>query len=719
MVEGNEETRHLAARACTLVAAIGTLAAGAGDMPILTTDSMVRLLFTGDSQSCGRNLAIDFPQLMSRIVPARVINTAVGGSSSSALLRPMKRGTVTVKKGERIVYGQGVAWGMGPFPGMKVAVNGEVYTIDHIDEHPKRIAELHLCEPARADYQGPECEVEAGWDVRVAAHRPDVVCLMYINDGNMPESKQQDWHEMIRRIRAMGAEPVLMTPIPIDDSDCGGDHPGSNRKYEEASKVLREIATKENAWFVDVFNLTMALDPPLRCVIGDGIHPDTDGSTAIVNGLTWVFEQMTLMDARPFIKGWVLGGDGARPLPGLLETGVRPFHTSQPDHPDPDHQRTEGFTLEAIRRNDEYGLVAAVDGDALALGTGLLFRCGLDQAATEGPASLRLAGSGITEVGLWDHKAETWSPLPLERDGSWVAAAVPPQTVDNGLFHALVMGRPDAVLDAIAVDLPATPGHTRWHPRSAPVRQYSLASEHAQPGNLVPNPALTEGSKGQADGWVLTGPASVNRPFGATLDGLSFPDARDRRLARIDCASPVRPFDLVRVEGSQQGNDGAYRVRQALADGRFRVRKRSKAVEEGLRGTLTHNDGCGMVPGDCCVEVVRDGVATTTTRPCKGAARLRLALFFRAYGPNSPGTRDVPGNEARISVMFRDRGSQSIGKPHVVPVASCSYQWQKLEYELALPASCATLDLQLGATGEVAVQYTGVYVGVPPGPATE
>jgi hypothetical protein len=207
----------------------------------ITVDSMVKIVFTGDSQSCGRNLAIDFPQLVSRLIPARVINTAVGGSNSDALLKPMTGGRVRIRKGENILYGENVSWGMGPYPGMKVTVNGETYTMDHVVEHPKRVAELHLCEPARADYEGTDCVVEPGWEVRVARHKPDVVCLMYINDGDMPEAKQANWREMIRRIREMGAVPVLMSPVPVDDSAHGGNHPGSNQRYAKNAETVREI----------------------------------------------------------------------------------------------------------------------------------------------------------------------------------------------------------------------------------------------------------------------------------------------------------------------------------------------------------------------------------------------------------------------------------------------------------------------------------------------
>jgi len=118
--------------------------------------SMPTVVFTGDSQSCGRNLAIDFPQLVSRSLPVRVINTAVGGSNSSALLYPMKGGTVRVTRGEKVLHGENVRWGTGPFPGMKVTVAGETYTIDHIDEHPPtRNAELYLCGNYSGTQAGP------------------------------------------------------------------------------------------------------------------------------------------------------------------------------------------------------------------------------------------------------------------------------------------------------------------------------------------------------------------------------------------------------------------------------------------------------------------------------------------------------------------------------------------------------------------------------------
>jgi hypothetical protein len=207
-------------------------------------------------------LAIDYPQLLSRVLPVRMINTAVGGSNSDALVKPMSGGTARIRQGERVLYGTEVSWGMGPYPGMRVTVHGETYTIDSVAEHPPtRNTELNLVESARADYEGTDYQIEPGWEVRVARYRPQVVCLMFVNDGAMPEARLGNWREMVRRTRAMGAVPVLMSPFPVDDATHGGNHPGFHEKVRQNAAAVRALAEAERAWFVDVFQLTLALPP--------------------------------------------------------------------------------------------------------------------------------------------------------------------------------------------------------------------------------------------------------------------------------------------------------------------------------------------------------------------------------------------------------------------------------------------------------------------------
>ncbi|MBM4047817.1 MAG: hypothetical protein FJ279_22155 [Planctomycetes bacterium] len=522
--------------------------------------------------------------------------------------------------------------------------------------------------------------------------------------------------------------------MPVSDGAHGGGHPGYNPKVAENAKVVRELAREHKAWFVDVFGLYLALDPPFRGVVGDGIHPDTDGSTCIVNGLRWVFEQMGLMDARPHLKGWALTGPPA-PLHDLLKSGVRPFRISQPDHPDPDHQSEAGFTLEAIRRNDEYGLIASRDGASLAVGQGLLFRCGLSRA--DGPQSvvLRLAGKGLTAAQVWGRgiaelansaigssasrsrkpaedraraEAGGWGSIPLKEADGWLCGRIPLSAVEEGLFHVLVLGGKDAALDALAVDVEGAEPPALWKPREVAPSEYVLASDHLRSDNLLKN---ADFAAGDAEHWRLSGAARINRPFKAAVEGVSFVDEKDLRMAELATSAAVRPFDVIEMSGSAKGNDGPYRVRDEMGNGRWRMRKKAKAVESGLKGELRHNDGCGLVAGDCCVEVSGEGMASQRAKLPPSTRAVRLSFFYRVYDPKALGTRDVPPPCAKVKALFLDVNGRQAGSEWLVTDLPCSYQWQKAELERDAPNGAASVELTVQSASATVVQYTGFFAG--------
>jgi hypothetical protein len=701
--------------AMAVVLGLAVPPAEGADMRSITVDSMVRVVFTGDSQTTGRNLAIDYPQLLSRILPVRVINTAVGGSNSDALVKPMTGGSARLAQGDRILYGTDVHWGMGPFPGMKVTVGDQTYTIDYLAEHPPTLnTELYLVEPARGDYQGTSVSVEPGWEVRVARHRPDVVCLMFINDGALPAARLNNWREMLRRIRAMGAVPVLMSPFPVDEGARGGSHPAFNEKVLQNAAGVRDLAAAEKAWFIDVSALTLALDPPLRSQVGDGIHPDTDGQLAAIQGLLWVFGQMGLTQARPCLKGWVLNRPPA-PLADLLAGGARPFHTSQPDHPDPDHQSEKGFSLDAIRRNDELGLIASADGHCLAIGHGILLRFGLEPDGAPRRLRLRLAGTGLLPPQVWDAAAAGWTVLQSSSDPVGLTADLPLAALREQTLHVLVTGAVAAGLDAVALDVDDAATPPAWRLSAAEPRPYLLESDHSRPDNLVGNADFAADPAGAADAWRLTGKASTNRPFRAPVAALSFDRDQDLRSATVTCDLPLRPYDLLLVRGSQAGNDGAYRVRADLGAGRFGLRRRATASEKGLSAELVHDDGCGLVPGGACLELGPAGRAETTVRLPPEATALDLSLFSRVYAPNALGPRDLPAQQSRVTLAFRARDGAEIGTAWTLEPSADSFQWQKLKGRVSLPPGAAEALLTLAAAGPDIVQYTGVYVAAGPG----
>jgi hypothetical protein len=176
-------------------------------------------------------------------------------------------------------------------------------------------------------------------------------------------------------------------------------------------------------------------------------------------------------------------------------------------------------------------------------------------------------------------------------------------------------------------------------------------------------------------------------------------------------AAPARPFDVIEVSGSSKKNDGPYRLLDRAADGRWLSRKRAKAVESGLRGILFHNDGCGLVPGGCCIEVSGDGVASQKASLPDGALVLRASFFYRVYDPKSIGTRDAPENCAQAKIAFFDCDGRPVGAPWTIADLPCSYQWQKAEAEHAVPDRAVAFELNVRSASAKTVQYTGLFIG--------
>ena len=146
---------------------------------------MPRVVFTGDSQTCGRVGAWDYPQMLSWEMPIRVFNTGVGGTNTRQLLSETTGGTAEVRKGEKEIRGTGVGWHAGPYPGQKISLGARDYTIDRIvtTSYKDRLASIWITEPAQEDFSGGDYNIEPGWRVRMAEREPDYVCLMYsVND---------------------------------------------------------------------------------------------------------------------------------------------------------------------------------------------------------------------------------------------------------------------------------------------------------------------------------------------------------------------------------------------------------------------------------------------------------------------------------------------------------------------------------------------------------
>jgi hypothetical protein len=279
------------------------------------------------------------------------------------------------------------------------------------------------------------------------------------------------------------------------------------------------------------------------------------------------------------------------------------------------------------------------------------------------------------------------------------------------VFHLLLTGdAAGATLDAVALDA-ADASLAKNFETSAGDMEYTIESDDALSDNALLNSDLLRGERERAEQWTLSGAASVNRPFRQALARVSFVNEKDLRVMEFDPAVPARPFDVIEVSGSSKKNDGPYRILAAAENGRWLSRKRAKAVESGLRGVLLHNDGCGLVPGGCCLEVSGDGVASQRASLPDGALDLRASFFYRVYDPKSIGTRDVPEDCAQAKIAFFDCDGRPVGAPWLIAALPCSYQWQKAESEHAVPDRAMAFELSVRSASAKTVQYTGLFIG--------
>ncbi len=141
----------------------------------------------------------------------------------------------------------------------------------------------------------------------VAAYKPKyVTVLLGMNDGSYQPYKEeifqtyrQDMQEVIARIQATGATPVLMTPTMFDSRAARlGGRPQDPGKLELYNSVLayyggwlREVAMEQGFGFVDMYsplnNLTLEqrrTDPSFT-LIRDAVHPDAPGQLVMAAAL--------------------------------------------------------------------------------------------------------------------------------------------------------------------------------------------------------------------------------------------------------------------------------------------------------------------------------------------------------------------------------------------------------------------------------------------------
>ena len=134
----------------------------------------------------------------------------------------------------------------------------------------------------------------------VLCHAPDCVLVMFgVNDAGYfrpPEgfadtprvdirTYEENLREMVRRIRAAGAEPILLTPAPMGARyGYAGLEPyrkyGLNYLVARYAQVVRSVASEMGVPLVDVYTV-FEEHPRMEDFLPDGLHPGVEGQAFI------------------------------------------------------------------------------------------------------------------------------------------------------------------------------------------------------------------------------------------------------------------------------------------------------------------------------------------------------------------------------------------------------------------------------------------------------
>lgn len=672
-------------------------------------NSMPTVVFTGDSQTCGRTGAMDYPQMLSREMPVRVINTAVGGTNTRHLLTETTGGTAVVRKGEKVVHGTKVGWYAGPYPGQMIRLGTHEYTIDRIEviSYADREVNLWITQPAEEEFSGTDYSIEPGWRVRVEQQNPDYVCFMYsVNDtGYTSEQFLSNIAEITRRTRELGAQPIFLSGVPFMDEDRGGTHPGSNSKVRQRADDLAHFCGEQNIPYGNVFEALMALDKQSTSVWTDTVHPTTEGSAAILNALRHLFGEIGLARNPLYVRAYRAVGD-LQP-PDRAEA-IAPFTTGQPDFSAANTQDEKHFDLAAITTRDEYGLIADVDGRVVHGDTAIVLQFGVgDLQATEG-ARARLVAPSPVEVFLFDWVEGRWRTI-CEGTGELVAALSAEgfrAAFREGVVWLAVRGDETIALDYAGLEIggdaalfvpQAADGPIAWPPEE-------MLKWAEGPDNLIANGDFTRAEGDVPAGWQRRGAKALYVRQGVVTQGAGefIADKRPNLFSAAEgLLHGVRPLDMLEVLDGPDHARGRFLVSQTLDEGTLRLRRWPKEPVGGLSFRVLRSSGCGAVAGGCAVEAC-GASCWQTTIPALTAGRYRLSLYYRAYDPLNMRPGIVPGRLARVQV--------SLGPDLTLARADdmqASYQWQYGALEFTIPGT-EDVVLRLGAADDTPVQYTGI-----------
>ena len=665
-------------------------------------NAMPTVVFTGDSQTCGRVGAIDYAQMLSWELPIRVINTAVGGTSTQQLLSDTNGRTAHVKKGEKVIKGTRTGWHAGPYPGQRVRLATQEYVIDRIEVESYKDwrVNLWLTEPAKEDFDGKDYTIEAGWRVRVAERKPDYVCFMYsVNDTRWTSERfRAQLEDMVERTRALGAQPIFISGVPLMDAGKGGSHPGINRRVTVRANDLAAFCSEKRIPFGDVFSAMMLLDEQCTGTWADTVHPTTDGSIAALSALRTIFHGLGVAANPYYVRGYRPPGKLAAPGPDLV-----PITTCQPDYNAQNRPDDNHFDLAAIHVRDEYALIAAADGDVLQSDTPLVLEFGVGEPKHITAARAELVLASEAKVSTFDRERAAWQPLAA---GKGRVSA--PLAVDGRAVWIAVESEGTVALDYAAVVLEGKLSPHKARPVDTPIVWPPDDYLTWQPdGSLIPNGNLAQAHGDAPAHWQKHGDQALYIRTGIVAQGVGgFAKRRRVDLFRSPgqrFKETLRPLDLLTTSKGPKDALGRFIIADVMDDETLRMRRFPKEEVSGLAFEVTRPSGCAVVPEACMLQC-RGQSRWQTAVPRLDAGSYRLGLFYRAYDPPHMNAKNTPGRAAKVTVQIGD-GTTPVAQSDLV----ASYQWQRAWLVFDVQAA-DKVTVSVAAAGDVPVEYTGVTI---------
>lgn len=670
-------------------------------------NAMPRIVFTGDSQTCGCVGAMDYAQMLSWELPLQVFNRAVGGSNTNHLLNPFHNGTLTGKAGDTHVVGQGTSFFAGPYPGQKVTLGGREYVIDRMatTSYTERNSDLYLTEPLTADFAGKDFMVEAGWRVRVADLKPQYAVFMFtVNDvGWTSEQFKANLAEIVKRCREAEIQPLFLTGIPLMEAESGGSHPGTNRSNLKRIQDMSEFCAAEGIPFGDVFSTLMLLDDQRTSVWRDTVHPTNDGSLFAVQAVRYLLRELGVGR-----RGYAFHGYRAATanLPKLPDATLQPFLIAQPRITLDGKLDADHFDLATIRARDENSHVAAADGDCLTSATPFVLRFDVGSPSEFRGGTATVVVDGAARVSWYNWQARAWKSL-AEGAGK-LQAKLPENCLEpgSGRLWLAVRGGEPIKLDYAGLEIQVRPRMGLRDDAPAKAPRWPAPEQFAYPrapGNLLPNGDLAVMKNNLPAGFTPAGPTALYQRAGYVAKG-NGDFTGEKVINQFRCSGQrfrqtVRPLDVLEIKQGPEGCTGRFLVSQVIDDEHLAFRRNAKSAAEGLDFEVQRSSGCLAVPGGHLIECAGRDTWQTTLKGLQ-PGDYEVAVFYRAFDPLAMDATHQPGVAARW-VLNGGKAWQG--------TLDSSFVWQRATQVVTVSAKGA-LTVTVGATGETPVQFTGLSV---------